>query len=275
MKLKNTFFPLLTAFALSTWVAKANFCVQVKHEITQKVVEICGDTLQVEKNIFSDSFSKAKRKLKNKVYNNIVLPRNTFYCGCNYSDKKVIDAQSCWFQHSGKHISRSNKIEWEHVVPAETFGQSFVEWREGHNDCVSSKWKVFKWKKCVSKVNREYRYMQSDMYNLFPAIWSINALRSNYSFAMIPWEKRKFWECDMEIENRKAEPREEIRGDIARVYYYMDLTYPWRWIIWGVRKKLFKVWNAEDPVSEEECMRYKAIKEVQGNENVVLSEVCK
>jgi endonuclease I len=42
-----------------------------------------------------------------------------------------------------------------------------------------------------------------------------------------------------------------------------------------VRKKLFKVWNAEDPVSEEECMRYKAIKEVQGNENVVLSEVCK
>ncbi|WP_278186257.1 endonuclease [Desulfobacter hydrogenophilus] len=31
-----------------------------------------------------------------------------------------------------------------------------------------------------------YRYIQRDMYNLVPAIGQVNALRSNYSYAMIP-----------------------------------------------------------------------------------------
>ena len=30
----------------------------------------------------------------------------------------------------------------------------------------------------------------------------------------------------MEIRNKVAEPTENIRGDIARVYFYMDITYP-------------------------------------------------
>jgi deoxyribonuclease-1 len=59
--------------------------------------------------------------------------------------------------------------------------------------------------------------MESDLYNLVPAIGEINGLRSNYSFAMIPGEKREFGTCDMEIENRKAEPRPEVRGNIASI----------------------------------------------------------
>jgi deoxyribonuclease-1 len=53
--------------------------------------------------------------------------------------------------------------------------------------------------------------MEADPMNLVPAIGSINAQRSNYSFSVIGGEKRQFGTCDFEISNRKAEPKEEIR----------------------------------------------------------------
>ena len=70
--------------------------------------------------------------------------------------------------------------------------------------------------------------MQADMFNLYPAIGEVNGRRSNYSMAIINGEKREFGKCDVEIKNRKVEPREEIRGEIARTYLYMDSVYPGR-----------------------------------------------
>ncbi len=86
--------------------------------------------------------------------------------------------------------------------------------------------------------------MESDLYNLIPAIGEINGLRSNYSFAMISGEKREFGTCDMEIENRKAEPRPEVRGNIARIYLYMNWAYPGHGIIYksGKRSPHFMNW---------------------------------
>jgi deoxyribonuclease I len=49
----------------------------------------------------------------------------------------------------------------------------------------------------------------------------VKGLRSNYSMAMIEGEQRQFGACDVEIAERKIEPRPEIRGDIARIYLYM------------------------------------------------------
>lgn len=101
--------------------------------------------------------------------------------------------------------------------------------------------------------------MEAAPLNLVPSIGSINALRSNYSFSIIEWEKREFGICDMEIENKKAEPKKEIRWDIARVYFYMEATYPGRGIISNKNEKLFEAWNKENPISDIECKRYKAI----------------
>jgi deoxyribonuclease-1 len=68
-----------------------------------------------------------------------------------------------------------------------------------------------------------YHYMEADLYNLQPSIGEVNQLRANYSMAMIPGETRAFGPCDLEIEDRKIEPRPDIRGDIARTYFYMDV----------------------------------------------------
>ena len=47
----------------------------------------------------------------------------------------------------------------------------------------------------------------------------------------IKYEKREFWKCDVEIKNRKVEPKESIRGEIVRRYLYIDSVCPGRGII--------------------------------------------
>ena len=112
------------------------------------------------------------------------------------------------------------------------------------------------------------------MFNLYPAIGEVNGRRSNYSMAIIKGEKREFGKCDVEIKNKKVEPKESIRGEIARTYLYMDSVYPGRGIISKKKRKLFDSWNKSDPVDELECERAKMIEKIQGNRNDVVMRDC-
>jgi len=116
--------------------------------------------------------------------------------------------------------------------------------------------------------------MQADMHNLFPAIGEVNGRRSNYSMAIIPGEKREFGKCDVEIEKKKVEPRAEIRGEIARTYFYMDSAYPDHGIISKKNRKLFEAWNNADPVDAWECDRATRIEKIQGNPNLIVKASC-
>jgi deoxyribonuclease-1 len=215
-----------------------------------------------------DSFNHAK-KLLTQVF---MGHETTFYCGCAYTGNEV-NIASCGYQPK-KDLDRAKRLEWEHVVPAEAFGQSFKEWREGHPACVDSKGKSFKGRNCARKMAMQFRYMEADLYNLQPAIGEVNGLRSNYSMEMIPGEKRAFGACDVEIENRKIEPRPEIRGDIARTYLYMEWAYPGHGIISRSNQKLFEAWHKEDPVDDWERERARRIEGIQGNRNpFIWSEV--
>lgn len=215
-----------------------------------------------------NSFNKAKKLLHNEVYSD---HRVTLYCDAAFNaDKSVI--QPLGFQ-TEKHVKRSKKVEWEHVVPAENFGRTFKEWRDGHPGCVSSKGKSFKGRNCASKMNTEYRLMQADMYNLFPAIGAVNAMRSNYNFTMLPGEDSDFGACNFKINNKKAEPPENSRGRIARAYLYMESAYP-RYKMSRQTRQLMEAWDRMYPVSSWECMRAARIGEIQGNTNPVYLNRC-
>ncbi|MFC1518829.1 endonuclease [Pseudomonadota bacterium] len=221
-----------------------------------------------EPNTTNQSFNKAKKSLESSIYNN---HRETIYCGAEFTEKKKVIPPPGF--ETAKYIKRSKKVEWEHVVPAENFGRSFKEWRDGHSSCVDSKGKSFKGLRCAKKVNTEYRYMQADMYNLYPAIGAVNALRSNYNFTMLPSSPSSFGSCQMKIDNRKAEPPIAARGRIARTYLYMDSTYP-RYALSKQQKQLMTAWDKQFPVSKWECTRAKRIAAIQKNSNLVVQSRC-
>lgn len=215
-----------------------------------------------------DSFNKAKRLLEQKVYYD---HRRTIYCGATFDEKKNVVIPPGF--HTDKHVKRCGRIEWEHVVPAENFGRTFAEWREGNPQCVDNKGKAFKGRNCASKVNMEYRHMQSDMYNLYPAIGCVNAERSNFNFTMLPSASPSFGSCPMKIEGNKVEPPENARGRISRTYKYMQWAYP-RYKMSNAQNKLMEAWDKMYPVTKWECTRAKRIELIQGNSNPFVADQC-
>ena len=97
------------------------------------------------------------------------------------------------------------------------------------------------------------------MRNLVPAVGELNGDRSNYRFGMIPGEPRAYGACDFEVDfkARVVEPRPEVRGDIARIYFYMAERYGLR--ISSRQKRLFEAWDKQDLVDAWEAERVRRI----------------
>lgn len=209
------------------------------------------------------SFEASKRRLPDLFAGH----EETFYCGCSYNGDEV-DLESCGYVPR-KNEDRARRIEWEHVVPAQAFGQSFASWRDGHPDCVDSKGEPYKGRRCAEKVDEDFRRMEADLYNLRPAIGEVNGDRSNFTPAMLEGEPREYGKCDVEIDFSadKFEPRPKVRGDIARTYLYMDWAYPRRGVISSKNRKLFEAWAKEDPADAAEKDWARRVQKVQGNRN--------
>ena len=225
--------------------------------------------LYMQSNETINSFNKAKKILEREVYYD---HRTTLYCGATFDEKKNVLPPKGFT--TKKYVKRSKRVEWEHVVPAESFGRAFPEWRDGHPQCVDSKGKSFKGRQCASKMNTEYRLMQADMYNLFPAIGAVNAMRSNYRFVPFIDERSSFGSCEFIIDGRKVDPPQEARGRIARAYLYMDLHYS-KYHLSGKQRRIMQDWDRIHPATEWECTRADRIAKIQGNRNEIMAARCK
>ncbi len=199
---------------------------------------------QAAGNTTNDSFNKAKRMLERQVYADHMV---TIYCGYRYGADKKVEVPDSF--STPRFLKRAYRVEWEHSVPAENFGRAFAEWRDGDAQCVDRKGKPFKGRSCAEKVNQEYRFMQADMYNLFPAVGAVNAMRSNYNYAMLPDMESTFGSC------------------------HMDDSYP-RYNLSRQQKQLFESWNRMYPVDQWECTRASRIEKLQGNENRFVKDPC-
>ncbi|MBT5230789.1 MAG: deoxyribonuclease I [Methylococcales bacterium] len=215
------------------------------------------------------SFSSAK-STANKLYQTHL---KTFYCNCDLKpnarkrNKLEPRFKFCGYEarvpitKKGKNNARAKRIEWEHVMPAWVFGHQRGCWQSGG-------------RKNCSKSDRVFKLMESDLHNLVPAVGELNGDRSNFRFAMVPGEPRKYGACDFEVDfkGRKAEPPEGIRGDISRIYFYMAKKYKLK--LSKSQKQLFNAWDKLDPVSPWECRRDGLITGSQGNSNSYVSEKC-
>lgn len=224
----------------------------------------------------NESFSRSKEELR-KIHRDHQV---TFYCGCkyNYTNKdNMIDRDSCGYTprneytKSGKKNERARRIEWEHVIPAENFGRQFSCWREGDPECVTSKGKEYKGRKCCEKVSKEFRIMEADMHNLQPAIGELNADRSNFRFDFELPSSGQYGECKFEVDFKtdRAKVKEELRGVIARTYLYFNKQYGMK--ISKQEMQKYESWNKVYPPDAWEIKRNQRIAKIQGNGNTFIT----
>jgi deoxyribonuclease-1 len=190
-----------------------------------------------------ETFSQAKRALA-EIYADHTT---TFYCGCTF-DHKRIDAASCGLTPR-KQPARAARLEWEHVVPAHELGGNLPCWQEGGR------------KACRS--DPLFNQMESDLHNLVPAVGELNGDRSNFRFGEVPGEPREYGACNFEVDfaTDTAEPPENVRGDIARVYFYMTTRYDLK--VSQDQLLVFVRWSVEDPEDDWEREKRRRIEALQ------------
>lgn len=245
----------------------------------------------ISQNIHIKNYRAAKKHLPT-VFSSM---ENTFYCQCSYK-LRDINIKSCGLE-TKSHYKRLKKMEWEHVVPASRFGKAFNQWLEGDEKCIKKRrlsntraraealgggnsiylpWvKSYKGRKCARKTSKEFNKIEADMHNLRPSVGAVNASRGNFQFTEgLHVFTPQFGDCDLRVIDGKIEPSNIIKGDIARIYLYMENAYPNRIQLSDEEKELFKVWSEMDPVTQKECLINERIFEVQKNYNKFVKKAC-
>lgn len=188
-----------------------------------------------------------------------VLPRvyagmeQTFYCGCKYTGKDI-DHGSCGYQVR-KNANRASKLEWEHVVPAWNIGHQRQCWQHGG-------------RKNCTRTDDTFRQAEGDLVNLVPAIGEVNGDRSNFGFSV--WSNDPapiYGSCKtvVDFKRRAVQPRQEIRGQVARIQIYMHTRYDLR--MSEQEQRLFCAWGKAYAVDDGERKRDARIVQLQGSGN--------
>ncbi len=210
------------------------------------------------------NFAKAKSILKKNDYFGI---KSELYCGCEFKDGKIPKDAKCGIK-ARTNEKRSLRIEFEHIVPFENQVGHTVVWDSGNPICKGKKGRS-----CSSKI---FGHIEADLWNLWPAAGEMNGDRSNLSYAMVQGPRNQYGKCDFILQERKVEPRNEVKALIAYTYMYMQKTYAKHLktnFISGKNEKLFEAWR-KMPLTKEQCRWAEEVVRVQGNKNSDLLEAC-
>lgn len=190
--------------------------------------------------------------------------RVTLYCHCRFNLDKEVNLDSCNMQ-TAKPLQRANRIEWEHMMPAEHFGRKFACWNQ--SICVNSQnGKSFKGRKCCEKIDEEYRKTEGELFNLWPAVGAVNQLRSNYEFGIVD-NKRGYYGCEFDVDpdTKIAEPPDRAKGIVARANLFMADKY--HVTLSASERKLFLQWNKQFPPDKWELAWANNVASQVGYEN--------
>lgn len=123
----------------------------------------------------------------------------------------------------------------------------------------------------------------SDLHHLRPADQSVNSTRNNQLYGEVTNGKICYEVSGDsntlyagEYKDNYFEPRDEVKGDIARIIFYLMLRYTesdsYTFESIGQSYEMFKRWNEIDPVDELEVYRNNAVEEIQGNRNPFIDD---
>ena len=163
------------------------------------------------------------------------------------------------FEQESSYTTYLNPINTEHIVPQSFFGSLSP--------------------------------MKSDLFNIRPTHGNANSARGNSPYGEVVDENAQWYGIDgngnyvtqgdipsnMELWTERSgslwEPRDDAKGDIARLVFYFYTMYPTEagdMANIGNIETLY-TWHQEDPVSPFESTRNERVQEVQGNANPYIS----
>lgn len=113
--------------------------------------------------------------------------------------------------------------------------------------------------------------MEADLHNLTPTVGELNSDRQNFNFGVLPTAPKQHGACDYKVDfkDRVVEPRDEIKGFLARVYFYMHDRYDMN--MSKQQQQLLIAWNKAYPVSKWELERDKRIAAHMGHHNLFVT----
>lgn len=208
---------------------------------------------------YPSSFNNAKSQMWQVYKDN----RFDQYCGCPLGKGNRPDLQACGYE-SRKNLKRASRSEAEHVVPAENLGRQFACWGEGRENGKGGR-------DHCNATDQAFRNAHNDLHNLMPVVGEVNGDRSNFRFGEIQAPYNQYGQCQFKVDfsGRVAEPPPHMKGDIARIHFYMRDVHGLR--LSDTQTKLYNAWNNMDPVSQWEITRDSRIEKAQGNSNYYVS----
>lgn len=201
------------------------------------------------------TFREAKIQSKQDVFFD-QGPIGDLYCGCDWSwmgqSGGRMDLVDCGYLPR-KNPERAARLEWEHIVPASTFGRQRQCWQQGGRENCTANDPVFS-------------LMEADMHNLYPSVGEVNADRSNFNYGLAQ-QQPQYGMCKTRVDfkSRSAEPRDEVKGLVARTTFYMYDRYGLR--LSDQQERLLMAWDRQFPVSAWERERNRRIRESAGSSN--------
>ncbi|WP_312905146.1 endonuclease [Stutzerimonas nitrititolerans] len=204
------------------------------------------------------NFAAAKLIAKQQIfYDQALSAQGDLYCGCKWAwagkSGGRIDPKSCGYETRAQQ-NRAARIEWEHIVPAWTFGHQRQCWQYGGR------------KNCISD-DPVFRAMEADLFNLYPSVGEVNGDRSNFDYGMVTGIAPQYGACmtRVDFKERAAEPRNEAKGIVARATFYMYDRYGLS--MSRQQQQLLMAWDRQYPVTTWEKEWNNRTAKVMGHPN--------
>jgi len=228
---KFIFITLLAIFSFTTFSLDVELTEEKVDETLKKYQELLSDSKDL-KNRLRDLVAKGHENMgykKAREYMFKTVFNQDGKVSCRYTGKTlpVVD-----------DIPNANIMNTEHIWPQSRFGSNMVSL-----------------KKC-------------DLHHLMPSLSKVNSRRGNHPFGVViaAIYQRRGSLLGYDVYRKLAfEPRDEVKGDIARAMFYFSIRYST--LIDDRQENTLRKWSKADPVDLNERKRNKLIKDFQGNRN--------
>ncbi|PLX17575.1 MAG: endonuclease I [Candidatus Muiribacterium halophilum] len=222
---------LLVMFSLSVISLDVDIPADKSDAVLKQYQELLSDSKDL-KNRLRDLIAKGHKNLgykKARAYMFLTLFNENGKVEVQYTGKVLAVKDS---------LPNANVMNTEHIWPQSRFGRNLVDL-----------------KKC-------------DLHHLMPTDSKVNSRRGNYPFGVVISSiyQRKGSMLGYDVYRKLVfEPRDEVKGDIARAMFYFSIRYST--LLDDRQENTLRKWSKLDPVDDKERKRNKMIFEFQGNRN--------